>query len=61
MTAEDKAELLTKLQNHESQAQREGLIAKPWGFGVLVICLPEYGDAEQLLLKEPEQKAEPGK
>lgn len=51
MTAEQKSELIAKLQALQQQAQSAGLVAKDYGFGVLVICLPEYGEAEQLLLK----------
>lgn len=59
MTADLKNELLVKLQAHREKAAAEGLVARDYGYGVLVLCLPEFGEAEQLLLKAAPPEAAP--
>lgn len=49
MNANLRDELLAKLKGHHDAAEKEGLVVRFRGFGVLVLCLPEYGTEERHL------------
>lgn len=59
MADDRKAELLAHLDAHRQEAMTQGLAVRDWGFGVLILCLPEYGEAEQLLLKDAPPEVPP--
>lgn len=58
MTSDEEKKMTEVLQQCHDMAAKAGLVAKFAGFGVLVLCLPKYGEAEQLLL-ETTQKTLP--
>lgn len=56
MPSDSQAEMLKLLEELKDRALAAGLLATFNGYGVLVLCLPEYGQkSEQLLLKSPAQ------
>lgn len=53
--------ILEWMKRARDEGLRLGAICRFEGHGVLVLCLPEYGNAEQLLLAKggPEKPLEP--
>ena len=53
MTDARKTEQLTTLKALHDQGLAAGLLARVWGYGVLVLCLPEYDTPTEQLLLQP--------
>lgn len=53
MLSDQEKQTLAWFEALRSEAEQRGAISKLCSHGVLVLCLPRYGTAEQLLLETP--------